>query len=187
MIPEKAMQADFMRAREGFQADKALAAVSYLVSKTGESLYPVMKMMYLADKCHLERFGRLIAGDTYTAMEKGPCPSATYDLLKFARGDRSFFSGGESAKETLALSSRTHQFKLLKAPEVDALSLTDLECLDEVIEVWRTHGPGYVRDASHDQAWEATSRNANMELEAIAAQFDDGPAIVQHLANRFPG
>ena len=35
----------------------------------------LLKMIYMADRYHLRRFGRLISGDTYYAMRLGPVPS----------------------------------------------------------------------------------------------------------------
>ncbi len=186
MLMEMAMQSDRLIIGEGFRVEKAVAAVAYLASQTGESMYPVLKMLYLADRCHLERYGRFIVGDHYVAMEKGPVPSVTYDMLKFVRGDRSFFDGGEVAKLAFGLDRQTHRFSLHGAPSFDALSESDIECLEEVVALCKEKGAKYIRDASHDDAWKATTRNSDMAMEAIAAQFDDGPSLVQHLINRHP-
>lgn len=187
MLTEMAVQSDRLIIGEGFKVEKAVAAVAYLASKTGESMYPVLKMLYLADRCHLERYGRFIVGDHYVAMGQGPVPSVTYDMLKFVRGSRTFFDGGEIAKEAFALDSQTHLFSIHGNPSVDALSESDIECLDEVVALCREKGTAYIRDASHDDAWKATTRNGTIAVEAIAAQFDDGPSLVQHLMNRHPG
>lgn len=186
MLMERAVQPDRLIIGEGFKVEKAVAAIAYLASRTGESMYPVLKMLYLADKCHLERYGRFIVGDHYVAMGQGPVPSITYDMLKFVRGERSFFDGGEVAKSAFALDRQTHQFSLHGHPTFDALSESDIECLEEVVAVCKEKGTRFIRDASHDDAWKATTRNGDMAVEAIAAQFADGPALVQHLVNRHP-
>lgn len=185
MPMELAMLAEQMP-REAFSTAKAVAAIAYLVQRTGESLYPVLKMLYLADKTHLEKYGRFIVGDQYVAMAKGPVPSATYDMLKFVRGERQYFEEGQLAKSAFGLDRLTHRFDLLHAPDLDALSESDIECLTEAANACVNRGSRFVRDASHDDAWRATSRNGAMSVEAIAAQFDDGPALVQHLIDRHP-
>jgi Protein of unknown function (DUF4065) len=169
-----------------FSVGKAVAAISRIVSATGESMYPVLKMLYLADKCHLERYGRFIVGDRYVAMEKGPVPSATYDMLKYVRGDRRFFDGGDLAKEIFDLDRQTHRFTFKAEPSLDALSESDVECLDEIIRLCKTRGAAHIRDASHDKAWQAAGRNDDMAIETIASQFSDGTALIQHLVNRHP-
>jgi uncharacterized phage-associated protein len=40
------------------------------------------KLIYFADKRHLQKYGRTITGDTYYGMEHGPVPSAIYSALK---------------------------------------------------------------------------------------------------------
>lgn len=171
-----------------FDCGKAAVAVAYLVKQTGKSLYDVMKMLYVADKCHLERYGRFITGDRYVAMAKGPVPSATYDLMKYLRGERHYFDGGEWVKEMLRLErGGSHSFTLLRNPDLSLLSESDIECLDEVVTLVRTKGARYVMKLSHDEAWENTPLNETIAVTAIAALAEDGPALIQHLTDRFPG
>jgi uncharacterized phage-associated protein len=56
---------------------KALEAL-VLVAKAWPGITPffVAKVFFLAEKWHLNRFGRPIIGDTYVAMQNGPVPSA---------------------------------------------------------------------------------------------------------------
>lgn len=187
MRVEKAVTAEQNIGWNHFDTSKAVAAIAYLAQRTGESMYPVLKMLYLADKRHLERYGRFIVGDSYVAMHQGPVPSSTYDMLKFVRGDRKFFDGGDIAARAFSLDKHTHRLELLADPDVSALSESDIECLAEVAALCQEHGAAFVRNASHDDAWRATGRNGFMAIEAIAAQFEDGPALVQHMANRHPG
>jgi len=173
--------------QHGYLLPKAIASIAYLVKQTQESLYPLMKMIYLAEKCHLERYGRMITGDTYVAMAKGPVPSVTYDLMKFVRGDRTYFEGGEPARALFAYDKASHLITLRETPDFSALSESEIECLDCIVAELKAKGPGVIRELSHDDAWRATSRNADMALDTIAAQFEDGAALVQHLSDRFPG
>lgn len=173
--------------RDIFNTAKAVAAIAFLAEKTGETMYPVFKTLYLAEKSHLERYGRFILGDYYVAMAEGPVPSATYDMLKFVRGDRQYFTDGGLAKEAFSLDRNSHRFTLHHQPDLDALSDSDIECLTEAAELCVKRGTRFVRDESHDDAWKATPRNAAMAVEAIAAQLADGPALVQHLIDRYPG
>lgn len=176
-----------------FQPEKAIAAIGYLIDKTGEGLYPLMKMMYLADRLHLWRYGRLIAGDTYSAMEKGPVPSGTYDLLKHVRGETKAMPGAELAVQAFAYGDG-HAIKLRQPPDVDELSESDVDCLAEIVSLLKTHGSASIRDMSHDAAWMETRkgvlgirRTRPMSLEAIAAQADNGAALVAHLRDPMPG
>ncbi len=52
-----------------FDSEKALEAILYVASKAPvPDIYHVGKILYYADRAHLERYGRLITGDEYKAM-----------------------------------------------------------------------------------------------------------------------
>lgn len=56
----------FARKEDGFVIDKL----------------KVIKLIWLSDRLHLRRYGRLITNDNYYAMIKGPVPSLTKDLIQ---------------------------------------------------------------------------------------------------------
>lgn len=67
--------------------EKVIAAAAYAIH-VAEKLraqftqYDVVKSLFLADRAHLNEYGRLISSDRYVAMEHGPVPSTAYNLLK---------------------------------------------------------------------------------------------------------
>jgi len=66
---------------------KTVAAIAYLIGKADAggrrlSQYDILKMIFLADKAHLNAYGRPVTFDNYYAMKEGPVPSFAYDLLK---------------------------------------------------------------------------------------------------------
>jgi uncharacterized phage-associated protein len=168
-----------------FDSEKALTATAYLAAETGETMYPILKMLYLVDRLHLERYGRPVTGDRYVAMKEGPAPSAIYDCMKFLRGDRQF-SSCPNAEEFLEVNRDTHVVSVRKMPSMDVFSSTDIECLEAIVEMFRRKGARSVVNESHDEAWKATSRNKFMNIMTIAATLKDGPVLTQHLAERFP-
>lgn len=177
-----------------FDVQKAIAAVGYLVHRTGASMYSIMKMMYLADKMHLERYGRFIAGDHYVAMSQGPVPSCTYNMIKHVRGDLSGHLDYATAREYFAYEG-DHKIVVHREPDYDELSGSDVECLDEIAAIFQKVGQWAVRDMSHDAAWNGAwswgrrffRRAVAMPVERIASQFEDGAAVLQHLRNSTPG
>jgi uncharacterized phage-associated protein len=176
-----------------FDVVKAVAAVGFLVKHTGESMYSVMKMMYLADKLHLERYGQFISGDSYAAMKEGPVPSCTYNMMKFLRGNESSFPSGEIVRAQLAYDGTSdHRITLLVEPKVDELSESDLECLGRVVELYKQFGKWGVRDMSHDEAWRGVWKNVLPGFKArpiptreIAKQLDS--ELLEHVEDPFPG
>ncbi|MFT4197501.1 MAG: Panacea domain-containing protein [Pseudoxanthomonas sp.] len=175
-----------------FQREKAIAAMGHVVQQTQASMYSVMKMMYLADKLHLERYGRFIAGDTYAAMKQGPVPSHAYNLVKCVRGESESCPGDVVAREFFAYGADDHSLKLLRDPDLDELSESDIRCLDVVIETYKKMGHWAVRDMSHDDAWKAAWKSARrksfpMSVEAIAGQLEGAERLVAHLRDNAPG
>ena len=180
--------------RAAFEVDKAIAATALLVQETNESLYPIMKMMYLADKLHLEKFGRFIAGEQYCAMEKGPVPSFTYSLLKHVRGDESSDKEFLRAREFFIYNAN-HTIALKKSPDLEELSESEISSLRAVIDTYKRVGKWAIRDMSHDSAWKHAwtlisrlfKKSARMSKESIAQEFDNADQILEHIRDESPG
>lgn len=188
MDAEGRMAAEMKRRRELFDIQKAIAATGYLVEHTGESMYSLMKMMYLADKVHLERYGRFIAGDTHCALKQGPVPSNTYDLMKHVRGEpQDELPGADLAKEYFSYGP-DHQVSLLKQPDYGELSESDIECLAIIVDTYKKVGKWSVRDLAHDDAWKATwrGRSRPISTELIARAIGD-VQLMEHLRDPEPG
>ena len=67
--------------------EKIVAALAYLMQLAQErgvavTQYDLVKSLFLADKAHLNKWGRPISFDNYFAMRHGPVPSVAYDFLK---------------------------------------------------------------------------------------------------------
>jgi uncharacterized phage-associated protein len=75
-----------------FNAVRATQAAAWLVSKAGGKLSHIKlsKLLYIADREALRRWGRPIIGGNYASMEHGPVISPVVDCLKTPeeRGDR---------------------------------------------------------------------------------------------------
>jgi uncharacterized phage-associated protein len=92
-----------------FDIEKGIESVLYIIENGAQpTFHHISKVMYFADKEHLEKYGRFICGDSYVAMKHGPVPSGIYDLLKSVRGDLfSLFSPQQEIIEKARLSFST--------------------------------------------------------------------------------
>jgi uncharacterized phage-associated protein len=71
-----------------FNLDKGIEAILYIAQKVDDpTFHRISKIMYFADRKHLEKYGRFICGDSYVAMKHGPVPSEIYDILKAVKAD----------------------------------------------------------------------------------------------------
>lgn len=186
---EIAMQNHGTRRERGFDAEKALASIWHLVHQTKADLYAVMKMLYLADKTHLGKYGRTITGDDYVAMPKGPVPDHSYALCKFAARKKQYYDHLPSAREFLRMDG--NEFKFLAQPDVDVLSISEERALDDAAGIYQAGGWKAVFDASHDSAWraawaDAKARGTNctaMDLSTIVASMPNAPELMEYLSN----
>jgi uncharacterized phage-associated protein len=162
-----------------FNRKKAIETILYLSPRiTDSDIYGICKLLYLADKTHLEKYGRFIFGETYCAMKNGATPSNVYDLLK------------ESSEEpSTDLEIKGHQVIALRDANSDYLSETDIECLDQVISVWGKVPNWQRKDAAHDNAWEKAWKKRGdkgsfpIPVESIAELFDDSDDLIAYLSN----
>src|ERR1041385_8562498 len=64
---------------------KAIETIIYVARKAPiADRFHVCKIIYFADKYHLQHYGRFVFGDYYVAMKNGPVPSGAYDVIKSA-------------------------------------------------------------------------------------------------------
>lgn len=108
--------------------------IYYLLKKIGKcDKLKIIKLIYLADKYHLAKYGRTITNDDYYAMEYGPVATTAKDVLSF---DKQLISSKEREyAEQLIKHSGKFDFEANKNVnvDIDTLSETDKEVLNFVI------------------------------------------------------
>jgi uncharacterized phage-associated protein len=166
-----------------FDRAKALETILYLSHRISDSdIYGICKLLYLADKTSLEKYGRFIFGETYSALKEGSTPSHAYDLLKEA--SKNPISGLE-VKGIQVISHRD--------ADLDFFSESDIECLEQIIKIWGSV-PNWSRgQATHDEAWKkawdkrAGKGSVKIPVESIAELFDNYDDLIEYLSNSEAG
>ena len=94
-----------------------------------------MKLLWLADRIHLNRYGRTILRDKYCALPHGPVPSNTMDLSK------------ENIEDVFSV----HDFTIEAEDSFDPkyFSKSDIEVLGEVWDRFGLMTDRVLRDYSH--------------------------------------
>ena len=123
-----------------YDFEKALTALVYLASKPQEvpalDKYKAGKLLFLADKYHLVRYGRPILGDYYRALDYGPIPQKTMDALHTLVDDRRQRTPeGNRLAKVLAVERRYQypRFTANAAPDLEVFSESERRALDHVI------------------------------------------------------
>lgn len=180
----KMKQSTNSRISPGLDSDAAATAVAYLAKRAKwPTLFSIGKLLYLADKEHLSRYGRQIIGDYYTAMQLGPVPSAVYNSLKALRGDE---VGDWEHKPLTArlrglIEIRGKNVVPKAEPDLDWLSDSDIACLDFILDRYGSSSFEELKQVTHDKAWDETHRNAIMKLESIIMSLPNGETVRQHV------
>ncbi len=158
-----------------FSEQKALAAILYLINKTGKiDLYALLKTLYYADKYHFQQWGRTITSDTYYRRRLGPVPSKIYDMLKSVRGDGVWsrdLSGSFDFVDPITIIPKT------KA-DLERLSQTDIEELDKSFaERGQNEFIQLCEEVHQDPAFKRSQREEMTEDDFT----EDDPVLLEHL------
>lgn len=164
---------------------KIKAALLYVIEKTG-GLTPffISKIFYFANEKHLARYGRAVINDDFCAMLFGPVPSFTYDALKIANGKNVYISDNH---KIISDSILVYQGKIIKpkeSPDMDELSKSDIECLDEAIKENIKLNFRELSSKSHDNAWkEAFERSNASKIDKLSMARSAGAneAMIEYI------
>lgn len=167
---------------------KAVEAILYLANRLFHpTKLQIFKLLYMADKLHLERYGRFIIYDQYVAMKYGPVPSRTYDMLKpQAEDDFSPLRVGEDGRAIHAY----------RDADLNEFSQSDLECLDEILRRYGRVSLKQLMDIAHDQLWHdltssgerfndnSLTQSVPMPLEGIVAMLPNAAELQAYLGEQ---
>jgi len=156
---------------------KAIEAIVYISHKNGD-LFHIVKILYYADKFHLEGYGRLITGDHYVAMKDGPVPSAAYDIIKAVRGD-----GLSPIIENPQEAFRVEDWITIKPnrdPNLNYFSESDIEALNKAIDKYSPMSYQELWDTVHEEEPYKQARN-DISLESIVKSLANADEVFEYM------
>ena len=129
-----------------YQQNKAVQMLAYFTwkcQKPVSKLY-LLKLVYLADRFHLRKYGRSVCGDAYYAMNYGPVATNTKKLIE--RGIKN-----DSYAAAFIKSEKVNNYEnvfAVSAPDMTVFSETDREAMDAALSLLKKHGTKIV-DFTH--------------------------------------
>lgn len=128
-----------------FNARKAVDAAAFLLKLNDGRMshMRLLKLMYVADRTSLDRFGRPIVGDRYVSMKHGPVLSHVYNLIK--EEERA------TAWDVLFERDTPTTIRLLGEPDLGSLSDADIGILEEITRLYRGWSQFKLRDMTHEE------------------------------------
>lgn len=151
---------------------KILEVVLWLANeKPGITFHTAVKVLFFADIEHLNKYGRPITGDNWCALQYGPVPSYTYDLLK-ERPDIVEAIQEDSMPFCIEKNGTKPCIYAKRKAETEYLSDTDIEELKCSLEKYGNLSFEKLTDISHKhRAWK----------EAWASRINDSGPIKYEL------
>lgn len=167
---------------------KVLEAILWLTNRRpGMDLYRVLKILFLADKAHFNKYGRPIAGEKYVAMEYGPVAETAYQILRKQEGvrrklgitDFPFARGTDDQKDALFPA---------REPELSVFSKSDIAALDDAMNKYGNMSFNGLKALTHrhpayTEAWAArgSKRSSPMAWEHLLDEEHGDPETIEEL------
>ncbi len=132
-----------------FSEEKVTHMASYLLLKRGGrmSYLKLLKLLYLAEREALAKWGESMSGDKFVSMPRGPVMSSTYDLIQSMGLIWNGFITSEANHE-LALKPE------ISEDDLDELSISEMKILDKIFEEFGAMSRWEIVDYTHDNCKE---------------------------------
>ena len=160
-----------------FNQEVAIEIILYLIKQVEKlDLFSLCKLLYFAEKIHLENWGSSLCGEPFVAMKNGPVPSRSYDLLKGSRQYRKY-----------GFQLNNNKIIAFRPPNMKRISPAAKETLDRTVSKYASVQWQLLRKYSHDQAWQKAwdSRGDNqsilMPLETVVSELPDAENLLLHV------
>lgn len=142
-----------------FDTKKLTELVLYILCKTGGvDFYHVFKILYFAEMKHLAKWGSGLVPDEFCALKYGPVPTRLYDAVKELGNPKMTLS--KELADVIRLAGEDAPNVLLPKREanVDFLSKSEIDALNQSIEEHESMTFGQLMMKSHDTAWDEANR-----------------------------
>jgi hypothetical protein len=162
---------------------EAILAIVYEAGNRGLRVtqYDVVKSLFLADRAHLNKYGRPITYDNYRALLHGPVPMLAYDFLRensYAMRANGIYFFPWTRKEAFDICESCYSYEGAdRAPDEDVLSPSDLTELYAALTIIKSLRFGQIRKLTHEDqayidAWEDNSEQRSFPM-SYTLLFDE--------------
>lgn len=160
-----------------FDRQTLIEAVLYILNATkGIDFYHMFKILYFAEQKHLVKWGTRITAEDFHAYDYGPVPFNLYGAVKAKRSEA--IGAGQATLTLPNMFNDAISFAGEDAPNVllakrdanlDYLSESDIQCLDESIKENAHLTFNQLKEKSHDCAWREAYDNKAMKGDLMSS------------------
>lgn len=153
---------------------KAIEAIVWLANERPEiDIYHIAKVLFYADKMHVNKYARPIIGDTYISMDFGPLPSGIRDLII----ENSWLSPDylEEVSNSLRIDKVPYsKVTALRRPTMEYFSRTDIECLKKALKEYGHKSFDELKRITHEEKCYIET-DLNQPIDYLLMIDDDNP------------
>jgi len=164
---------------------KIITILNYLAGHVHNcSKLKVLKLLYYIDKKYLIKHGRFVTGDTYYKYQYGPVP--TFILNFIDEGEKVLEREMKKyLSENLSFADNKYRsIRSLKAPDLDELSIAEIDIIDEVIKEYGNMKAHDLVEKTHQEpAWINSTAYSQIEIESMLDGLS--PDKQKEILNRF--
>jgi len=151
-----------MTIRFTINPQKAVEALIWIIQRGEGNVYNAMKILFAADKYHLNKYTRPVTGDKYAAMRFGTVPTWIYEATRLTSPGIGF----KRNENTLTLEPGRVFYRGL-------FSISDLEALEHGFNEYSGKSFEAVKRKNHrEKAW-ILARKRNPDAHAPDILFED--------------
>ena len=143
-----------------YSIEKVANAIIFFVEKNIEHFgkTKLMKLMYFADKEHLEKFGRVMFYDDYRKLPRGPVATLTYNIISstdandgddFKSYVDNFSSFIEIQKKDTNQKNSATRFNPKNSFYNSFFSKSEIEILESITKKYKTYTKEQISEESH--------------------------------------
>lgn len=167
------------------------AVLLYILKKMPDGsrdVYHIVKTAFYAQKNHFVKYALPLYNDNISALPFGPVPSTIYNILRVSRGDSTPYKYCDYhvlSRISAVIAYQDESFSTIEQPDIECLSKSNIECLDEAIKevsgmkfdelMYATHGDEWTRAFNNPS-------NHNMDNINIAKENGASDEALQYLA-----
>ncbi len=161
-----------------YEDQKIKEVLLYILAKTGTvDYYHLMKILYLAERHHLAKWGERITVDEFYALPHGPVPTRIYDSLKDVKDGKGGF-----LSDVLTVATDSPLVTALREPNMDYLSKSEVDALDGAIAKNIVKTFTELEKMTHDEYYyKALEHGRKMSIEDIARSGGASEQMVEFI------
>jgi len=158
-----------------FDHEKATQSLNYLAKLNGGKINKMkaIKLIWLAERLHLRKYGRLILNDEYMAMEYGPVCSSTKDIAQL---ESTFLSAGEYKYASQYIKSDGQKLEItsINDPDTNVFSSSEVQTFEDVFRKYGEMDQFKLAKFSHSfPEWEKHKPVLDSGVSRVEMNYND--------------